>query len=402
VRRRPLSSALALLLWIAVTALATHRSELPVFLGRYSAEFAAVLAAATCLAALVSLLALGFGTWLVRTFPRLRSGVAVAGLVSVSLLVALAVTESLVRAFDLFGVSYYEEISRYARDTIPDPDLNYRHRPELVTRYQGAQVAFNELGLRERPLAEKNPARPRLLLLGDSVVFGLGVEMVDTLGRQLERVVEARYGASIETVNSGVASYNTKIELEFLRRHGERIDPDMVLLVFVSNDVDPTLPPPENPGVMPDPLERPLEAARYLLSRSRVLSMAWHMIPALLAVGEDVAVDRDSPGWRAAMDSLVGIAKYCDERGIPFVAMLYRMLPGTRVDAIARDMTRLAEQHGFVYTDSLPWFDGQNLRRLTVSFVDTHPNSAGHRVLAEGVAEVLHAADLVPSHGERR
>jgi lysophospholipase L1-like esterase len=54
-----------------------------------------------------------------------------------------------------------------------------------------------------------------------------------------------------------------------------------------------------------------------------------------------------------------------------------------------------ATSAGFEFADALPWFAGRNIRRLTNSFLDSHPNPAGHRVLAAGAAEWL-ADDFPP------
>jgi len=73
--------------------------------------------------------------------------------------------------------------------------------------------------------------------------------------------------------------------------------------------------------------------------------------------------------------------------------------------ALDDEIEARAQSGGFYFCDTLPWFRGHNLRRLTNSFIDTHPNAEGHRILAEGMARFLAGRALVPAAsaaGERK
>ena len=65
------------------------------------------------------------------------------------------------------------------------------------------------------------------------------------------------------------------------------------------------------------------------------------------------------------------------------------MLEDARGKALFTDLSSRAMQGGFLYADTLPWFQGKNLRKLTNSFIDTHPNRAGHAILASGMADFM-------------
>ena len=45
--------------------------------------------------------------------------------------------------------------------------------------------------------------------------------------------------------------------------------------------------------------------------------------------------------------------------------------------------------------DMFPWFQGESVREITNSIVDTHPNAEGHRLIAEGMLEALTAMGLI-------
>jgi lysophospholipase L1-like esterase len=71
-----------------------------------------------------------------------------------------------------------------------------------------------------------------VLVLGDSYVEALQVDLEDTFLARLERVL------GIEMINAGVSGYSTDNELRAFARYSDRVRPDAVLLVlFVGNDV---------------------------------------------------------------------------------------------------------------------------------------------------------------------
>jgi len=85
------------------------------------------------------------------------------------------------------------------------------------------------------------------------------------------------------------------------------------------------------------------------------------------------------------MAALAKIAQYCRARDIPFVTFLYRLSPSARTDAFLEDITAVALNGQFPVEDTMPWFDGIELRSIVNSFVDPHPNAAGHAILAKGM-----------------
>ncbi len=233
-------------LWGLLTLLAMRRSRYhAVILARYSPEYTALLAAVAALAALVT--AAGWAP-VSGLLARVRHKLA---LLAVSILVSLAMLEGLVRVLDPLGASFYEEVKRYQLILRPDPLLIYVQPPGHRSVYGGVEVAVNELGLRERPLAPRVPGARRVLVLGDSVVFGWGVPADQTFARRVEPELRGRLGQPVETINSGVPGYSTVMELQFLRRHGPALDPDAIGLVYVDNDVEVAVPLPRDLGASP-------------------------------------------------------------------------------------------------------------------------------------------------------
>ena len=392
-RARPQSPAwlrrglqgICICLWIGFFAMTFHKSLDPLVLGRYSKEYFGLMTMLGALAALITVMqTAGVSAYL------WANRLAIAWFfVFCPLLIALAVEGSM-RAFNLLGSSFYDEIRRYTLQLAPDEQLYFRNPSSFTGIYQRVEVRTNEMGLRERPIGPKQPGRARILMLGDSVLFGWGVRAEDTCSRQLETLLRTRDGIDAETINSGVVGYNSYQEMTFLETRGGRIQPDAVVLLYVDNDVEAINPARPHMGLRPDPSKEPGAWFDYYASTSRFYFMMRHLLPALLSSNSmSVQKERSSFGWRQSMDSVAAIGRYCKEHHLPFALVQFRMTPGPLGDALRADLEPIAMREGFVYADTLSWFSGSNIRHVTNSFVDTHPNAQGQGILAAGMEKLL-------------
>lgn len=121
-----------------------------------------------------------------------------------------------------------------------DPRLIYELRPQLEVYYEGARVTTNDQGFRGRPRPRARTARSfRIVGLGDSFMFGLGVADEQTyLARLEERLAAALPFTSVETINLAVPGYNGVMEVQALKSKGLAYRPDLVIIEFVGNDLD--------------------------------------------------------------------------------------------------------------------------------------------------------------------
>ena len=119
-------------------------------------------------------------------------------------------------------------------------ELGYLYQPGFSgvfkgSAYQHIPININEHGFRDAPFPAKSPGRPRILVTGDSVVFGPGVKKQD---RFTECLQENRMGlpGAVEVLNLGINSwtfehYATLADLNYLD-----LDPDFVLVGITLND----------------------------------------------------------------------------------------------------------------------------------------------------------------------
>jgi len=120
-----------------------------------------------------------------------------------------------------------------------DARLGWRPLPNVEKRgaWWGAHLPArtNALGWRDRPReVAKKPGVRRALLLGDSYVFGVGVDDGLRVSEALEREV-----ADLEAWNLGVTAYGPDQELLLLESVIDEYAPDFVVwFACVENDVD--------------------------------------------------------------------------------------------------------------------------------------------------------------------
>ena len=114
-------------------------------------------------------------------------------------------------------------------------------RGKVQTGETTYSVTTNSAGMRGGELAPRERVGWRILGLGDSFTFGIGIEDEQTYLRQLEQLLNGARGPQAlpaEVLNGGVPGYGTIHELRYLEQIGLRYAPDLVLLGFYEgNDV---------------------------------------------------------------------------------------------------------------------------------------------------------------------
>ena len=153
--------------------------------------------------------------------------------ISISLVIVASVGEVALRMFaPRLGLSIKER-SLFCRF---DHDLGWAPL-ENITRVDKNGFLFhqNQFGLRgpDDMQLKKTSGRKRVLVLGDSYVWGVGASQEDLF------TAPAVHGTNDEFINGGVSGYGTDQEYLFYLRKGQKFDVDQVVLAFTPyNDVD--------------------------------------------------------------------------------------------------------------------------------------------------------------------
>lgn len=120
-----------------------------------------------------------------------------------------------------------------------NPLLVYEIKPNVTKKGPGKVIyTSNFNGLRDYVYNfEKSNNTIRIAALGDSIVFGYGIDLEDTFLKILERKLNSM-GDNIkyEIINFGVGGYNIIQELETFKTKVLNYTPDIILIGYTLND----------------------------------------------------------------------------------------------------------------------------------------------------------------------
>jgi len=261
-------------------------------------------------------------------------------------------------------------------------DLRFKElRSDLHTSLKNRTFSTNRWGLRDRDYEKAKPADTvRAALLGASIEVGSGVGDVENFESLLEErlnggedgpVHRSRY----EILNFAVGGYGPIENFVVLEKKALEFQPD--ILLYVGHDSDE---------------ERAVGLLAKAVFRGAAIPYAGLKHVAAAAEGapsESAAETRLKPFGREIVAwAYREVADICRANGIRPVWMF---VPAVHVErnkiAYLGDVAREA---GFEVFDLSDVFAGQDLTRLRISDLDSHPNPEGHRVLANRIYADLH------------
>ena len=119
-----------------------------------------------------------------------------------------------------------------------DPELLWSLEPNRRFQTGNDVTEINEIGLREKllPSKQKKSNEKRILVTGDSSIYGWGVQDHQTYAVQLEKELKRLFKVPIEVINLGVPGYSTEQTLKLLEKVGWDYQPDLVVVSNIFSD----------------------------------------------------------------------------------------------------------------------------------------------------------------------
>ncbi len=295
----------------------------------------------------------------------------------------------------------------WARSTMPaSSHTPYRTAPidglpsvlgkniELV--WQGADVETNRFGFRgpdPTSAVDMPEGTLRIAIVGDSFVFGSGVQWEDTLGVKLEAALRA-LGQPAEVMNCGVPGYNTRNAAVNLAAYVMPLEPDLVVFLGFANDAEPDQDYGEiDPERMPDQVS-PFPLRSAFLQRTLVVTRD---IAADLGVhlGRNTAdVQRAlyaGAGGERVRDGFAKMQATCSAAGVPLVVAIYPFMNRPERNAylpVEQGMARDAEAMGIPVVRIERAFEGFNRRdHWAHPIYDSHPDGEANALAAALLAK---------------
>lgn len=171
------------------------------------------------------ILELGIGTW----EDRLERNAAMA----------LGVSPDDQEVDQTVGAPWTADGSSSLHVRAADPDAVFELRPNARSQMLGHPVLTNHLGMRSEETTDAPRAGVvRVLALGDSVTFGVGLSGSEAWPAVLGRLLDTAHpgGCGVEVLNAGVGGYNTVQVAAAMRRRVPEVRPDLILYAAVAND----------------------------------------------------------------------------------------------------------------------------------------------------------------------
>lgn len=318
--------------------------------------------------------------------------------VVVATLVAFLIAEGLVR----FDDARRQEAGRRAaelRDNSGLPvftSLFQLMRPNQRGIDAGVLYESNSFGIRgpERTLAKPSDVF-RTVIIGDSFTMGSGVVYEDTYAARLERAMPTVSGKRHEVINLGISGLNLEHSLARYELHGAPFKPDLLVYGFTLNDIEGS----SYLSMMQSTPARESHRGSWSHLWRRV-GETWLWAAEALRQPEgsypfEVHYNyfSNERAWNVFDAALGRLAEIAKRDGICAVVLIHTQLQALNrfhpyVDIYAR-VAAAATAKGLIVADSFPYFRGQSARALSVSGIDSHPNSRGHEILATALLDVL-------------
>lgn len=327
-----------------------------------------------------------------------------------------------------------------------DPDKLYALKPSHVGVFAGREVKTNSLGYRDAEIAVPKPEGTfRVLVIGDSIAFGHGVDAEHTFSEVLERRLNQESvtpDRRFEVVNTAVPGNSPFQEYYDLAR-AERLQPDIVVFQFTPNDV-----------VEPYQVLRRLGGAgkdyhgiqdlprmHYVLSERSafylLLRAVWTRVSLWQASGEQLkskawareeyqvkrlVENPDDPrirdAWAECLREMEKMVALCDERGWPMVILYvpaeFQLSLAPELARPQQVVARFAAERDIPFIDLLALLHPQRQEQRFATdvtdigelwstyFLDpNHLNEHGHRWAADQLFASVTSAPGTPAGRSR-
>ncbi len=321
-----------------------------------------------------------------------------------------------IRGLDVREYRHFELAYGAGRLRQPDPLLGWKLRPDASRRAvrSGYEVSYrtNAQGHRDAPLL---PGRFRILLLGDSQTFGIGVPS----GQRFSELLEAEL-PGVEVVNAAVPGYGVHQMARALERDGMSLQPDLVICALIRQDVGRAF--LDQSGAAPHVVEAAhseLEAERaassyewwetsYLLAFASVRARIFATRRRLAREDRARYPPRERSDPRPATEEeLRNVAvRFLDEMNqiagrasVPLVVVDISSSDPTSTRWPIPWLADLLAERRIPFLDLTAPLTG---RGDLAHHLDPHFNARGHRLIATRLREFLLAEGLVPVPGARR
>ena len=275
--------------------------------------------------------------------------------------------------------------------------ISYELKPNTQRFFKLVRVKINSRGLRDYEYkVKKDTGVFRIIGLGDSIAFGSGVKLDEIYLKRLEeRLNKFDSVNKFEVLNFGVGGYNTEQELAILRERALKYQPDLVILGYSLNDIF-------SPVDISSDLKFSFKVFFY--SHSHLFRLLYKRIVnsqrKISYTGELRSLYKtNSRHWKKQKKIFETFKEISSKNNfkilfllIPHMTQLHKRHPFKNINS---KVIKETEQSGFLVLDLLPFFIGQDAKKLQIYKTDKHPNAKAHNMMADAIYNFLMKMNLI-------
>ena len=276
---------------------------------------------------------------------------------------------------------------------------------------------FNNLGFRERAVFINKPQNIyRIVVIGDSIVMGFGVEDFEAFPRELEEKLKAETVdpgiIHFEVLNMGLQGYSSGQYLAVLKEEALRLNPDLILVaVYPSNDIGGVA------GLYIDRLYAylislpdliPYRLNEFLKRNSRFhlfLLTKYYSIVQKYQSKYSQNDQTDELGWQLMQKDVLEMKRSAEAKNKKLVILPMpkpKEVSGELKPTTHSRLIQVLEENEVSYYDSLPELkEYRNVKALYLDDLDDHFSTTGNEYFASILAEYLWDNNLAPKQPEQ-
>lgn len=300
-------------------------------------------------------------------------------------------------------------------------DLPYLTEKDKTLRWRFSpyEDGRNSLGLKNREVLKKTPDLLRILFLGDSLVWNGETTSGELYTQIIEKELNEFFGMShpVEIINAGVPGYTLYQEVEFLKIYGLEMNPNIVILGFVFNDVYyPYLHRPRLNKILGNEPEASLNRFNTHTFLGNIFSKSYAMHKLVYATGkifkkihnrpeypfegrEDFYLAWKNFGWNKTRELINRMNVQLKENKIPLLIVIYPLSDQVNNQYLNLDknyvlypqerIKGICDEFGIPCLDLTDAIYDQGGTSLYKDYL--HMNEKGNNVIAQKITEFLKA-----------
>jgi len=304
-----------------------------------------------------------------------------------SILLLFIVAEVGFRVYTNYTSIYSIEMHKYAlklKKKSAIEGLTHEHILNSSAVLEKVQIDINSIGFRNKELTSKKENEYRIMVLGSSITLGWGVPKDSVFTVITENKLNSQNDSNYyNVVNTGIGNYNTEMQSILFRKNIDKVNPDQVILHYFINDAE----------------EIKKGTNSWIVKHSYLFAYFYVRVTQAIALRE--AADHDignyykdlysdgAKGWIQAKKAMLEIQNTCKENKVPLIVIIQPDLHNISEDS--PQVLCHERLHQFLDNNSIPYLDvihayrkeyKGNLMGLWAQKDDSHPNSIGHRIIA--------------------